>query len=61
MSVLENVALGAHVCAGKGALRSLARLDRDEERCLMHEAATQIERVGVAVETHRLTGSLSIG
>jgi branched-chain amino acid transport system permease protein len=61
MSVLENVALGAHLRARKGALWSLARLDRDEERCLLNEAALQIERVGLAAEMYRPVGSLSLG
>jgi branched-chain amino acid transport system permease protein len=61
MSVLDNVALGAHLRGRKGALSSLARLDRAEERRLLNEAATQIERIGLAEQMHRPAGSLSLG
>mgnify|MGYP000989607610 CR=1 FL=1 len=61
MSVLENVALGAHLRGSKGALSSIARLDRGEEARLLHEAATQIERIGLAAEMHRPAGSLALG
>lgn len=61
MSVLENVALGAHLRGSKGALSSIARLDRAEEARLLHEAANQIERIGLAAEMHRPAGSLALG
>jgi branched-chain amino acid transport system permease protein len=61
MSVLDNVALGAHLRGRKDALSSLARLDRAEERRLLNEAATQIERIGLADHMHRPAGSLSLG
>jgi branched-chain amino acid transport system permease protein len=61
MSVLDNVALGAHLRGTSGALASLARLDRDEERRLLNEAATQIERMGLGEHMHRPAGSLSLG
>ena len=61
MTVLENVALGAHLRGGKGTLASIARLDRAEERRLLDEAATQIERIGLAEHMHRPCGSLSLG
>ncbi|KAB2915290.1 MAG: branched-chain amino acid ABC transporter ATP-binding protein/permease [Hyphomicrobiaceae bacterium] len=61
MSVLDNVALGAHLRGSKGSLASLARLDRAEERRLLNEAATQIERIGLAEQMHRPAGSLSLG
>jgi branched-chain amino acid transport system permease protein len=61
MSVLENVALGAHLRGTNGTFRSLARLDRAEEARLLHEAARQIERMGLAQVMHRPAGSLSLG
>ena len=61
MSVLENVALGAHLRGRKGAVASLARLDRAEEARLTNEAARQIERMGLAQHMHRPAGSLSLG
>ena len=61
MSVLENVALGAHLRGRKGAASSILRLDRAEEARLMDEAARQIERMGLAAHMHRPAGSLSLG
>jgi branched-chain amino acid transport system permease protein len=61
MSVLENVALGAHLRGSKGTLSSVLRLDRREEARLLDEAAKQIERMGLARHMHRPAGSLSLG
>ncbi|RTL60526.1 MAG: branched-chain amino acid ABC transporter ATP-binding protein/permease [Hyphomicrobiales bacterium] len=61
MTVLENVALGAHLRGSKGAVSSLLRLDRAEERKLLHEAALQIERVGLKTEMYKAAGSLALG
>lgn len=61
MSVLENVALGAHLRGGAGPLRSILRLDRDEEARLLAEAARQITRVGLAEHMHKPAGSLALG
>lgn len=61
MSVLENVALGAHMRAKAGVLRAMLRLDREEEASLMREAARQIERVGLAEHMYRPAGSLALG
>ena len=61
MSVLENVALGAHLRGAAGALSALLRLDRREEAGLFAEAARQLERVGLAAEAARPADSLSLG
>ena len=61
MSVLENVALGAHLRGTRGTFSSVARLDRGEEARLLNEAARQIERMGLAPHMHRPAGSLSLG
>ncbi len=61
MSVLENVALGAHLRGSKGAVSSILRLDRVEEARLVNEAARQIERMGLAQVMHRPARSLSLG
>lgn len=61
MSVLENVALGAHLRGSKGTFASVARIDRAEEARLLNEAARQIERMGLAQVMHRPAGSLSLG
>jgi ABC-type branched-subunit amino acid transport system ATPase component/ABC-type branched-subunit amino acid transport system permease subunit len=61
MSVLENVALGAHLRGSKGTASSILRLDRAEEARLLNEAAKQIERIGLGPHMHRPAGSLSLG
>ncbi len=61
MSVLENVALGAHLRGLAGALRALLRLDRAEEAGLLAEAARQLDRVGLAEHADRPADSLALG
>ena len=61
MSVLENVAIGAHLRSDKGVLSSAWRLDRAEEARILKEAARQIERVGLAEYMYEEAGSLALG
>jgi branched-chain amino acid transport system permease protein len=61
MTVLENVAIGAHLRGHSGAIASMLRLDRADEAKLLAEAARQIERVGLADQIDQLAGSLSLG
>ena len=61
MSVLENVALGAHLRGQAGMVRAMLRLDRDEEARLLGEAARQLERVGLGADAHKPAGSLALG
>jgi branched-chain amino acid transport system permease protein len=61
MTVLENVALGAHLRGSAGAASAMLRLDRAEERRLMREAALQLERIGMAGSMHELAGNLALG
>jgi len=61
MSVLENVAIGAHLRGRSGALKSMLRLDRADEARLLAEAARQIERVGLTDQIDQPAGSLSLG
>ena len=61
MTVLENVAIGAHLRGNSGAISSMLRLDRADEAKLLAEAARQIERVGLADQIDQLAGSLSLG
>ncbi len=61
MTVLENVAIGAHLRARVGALSSLFRLDRAREAEIIAEAARQIARVGLAEHMHKPAGSLALG
>ena len=61
MTVLENVAIGAHLRGHSGPLASMFRLDRADEARLLAEAARQIERVGLSDQIDALAGSLSLG
>ena len=61
MSVLENVALGAHLRGSKGVLAAALRLDRAEEARLLAEARRQLERVGLGDYLYVEAGSLALG
>ncbi len=61
MSVLDNVALGAHLRLRPGPLAAMLRLDRAAEARLLAEAAQQIERVGLAGVMHQRADSLALG
>jgi branched-chain amino acid transport system permease protein len=61
MTVLENVAIGAHLRGAAGPLASMFRLDRADEARLLAEAARQIARVGLAEQMDQPAGSLSLG
>lgn len=61
MTVLENVAIGAHLRGRASAIASMLRLDRADEAKLLAEAARQIERVGLGAQMHQLAGSLALG
>ncbi|ATF85937.1 ABC transporter permease subunit [Burkholderia gladioli] len=61
MTVLENVALGAHLRGSTGIWRSIARLNAREEGRLLAEAAAQIRRVGLEAQMHEEAGSLALG
>ena len=61
MTVLENVAIGAHLRGHSGALASMFRFDRADEARLLAEATRQIERVGLGDQINQLAGSLSLG
>jgi branched-chain amino acid transport system permease protein len=61
LSVLENVALGAQLRGRCGALASMLRLDRFEERQLLAEAARQLDRIGMSEFLHTPAGNLAMG
>jgi len=61
MTVLENVAIGAHLRGGRGVAAALLRLDRTEERQLFLEAEIQLRRVGMGDALHELAGNLPLG
>jgi len=60
-SVVENVALGAHLRARRGWIAAMLRLDRAEEAALMAEARRQIERCGLGAHADTPAASLSLG
>ena len=61
MTVVENVAIGAHLRGKRGVLAAAWRLDRTEEARLMAEAAHQVERVGLKAHMFDEAGSLALG
>jgi len=61
MSLLDNVALGAHARARAGVLRAGLRLDRREEAQILADAHYQLERIGLAGRAHEPAGSLPLG
>ncbi|WP_052420962.1 branched-chain amino acid ABC transporter ATP-binding protein/permease [Paraburkholderia ferrariae] len=61
MTVLENVAIGAHLRGHAGVLRSVAKLNVAEEGRLMSEAAKQLRRVGLEQHMYEEAGSLALG
>jgi branched-chain amino acid transport system permease protein len=61
MSVIENVALGAHLLGRAGPLRAILRLDRAEEALLFANAKRQLDRVGLADVAFKPAGALALG
>ena len=61
MSVLENVAIGAHLRGTKGVISAALRLERAEEAMLLAEALRQLERVGLGGSVYEQAGSLPLG
>ena len=61
MSVLDNAALGAHLRGNRGVVAASLRANREEEARLRHEAARQLERVGLGEHLHEQAGSLPLG
>jgi branched-chain amino acid transport system permease protein len=61
MSVIENVALGAHLRGSAGLLRSILDLDRAEEALLFANAQRQLDRVGLTEVAFKPAGTLALG
>jgi branched-chain amino acid transport system permease protein len=65
MTVLENVAIGAHLRGTHGDVAGLAtsilRLNGGEEQSLLFESAKQLERVGLGGMLYEEAGSLALG
>jgi len=61
MTVLENVALGAHMRADVGVVAGALHSERSKEARLLHEAATQLRRVGLGDYLYEQAGNLALG
>lgn len=65
MTVLENVALGAHLRSKQGfamnAFSAMFRLDRAEEKAILNEAVRALEQVGLQHLMHEKAGNLALG
>jgi branched-chain amino acid transport system permease protein len=61
MSVLENVAIGAHLRGQQGVAAAAVHAERAEEGRLLAEAAWQIKRVGLGEHLFESAGSLALG
>jgi branched-chain amino acid transport system permease protein len=61
MTVLENVALGAHLRGRQDVVAAMTRLNHDEERQLLREAQRQLERIGMGAHLHEQAGNLAMG
>lgn len=61
MSVIENVALGAHLRTNVGVIEGTLHLDRAREAQLLHEAAIQLKRVGLGDYLYEQAGNLALG
>ncbi len=65
MTVLENVALGAHLRGAygdfAGIAASIVRANRAEEKVLLFEASQQLERVGLGHMLYEEAGNLALG
>jgi ABC-type branched-subunit amino acid transport system ATPase component/ABC-type branched-subunit amino acid transport system permease subunit len=61
MSVLENVAVGAHHRTHAGALASMFRLDRRQDELLLREAQSQLMEVDLAADADVAAGNLPLG
>ncbi|HUH41246.1 MAG TPA: ABC transporter ATP-binding protein, partial [Castellaniella sp.] len=61
MTVLENVALGAHLRSDAGVIAAALRTERASEASLLREAVDQLHRVGLADHMYELAGNLPLG
>lgn len=61
MTVLENVAIGAHTRGRRGVFAAALHVERSEEKQLLAEAALQLERVGLGEQMSEQAGALSLG
>ena len=60
-SVLENIAIGAHLSGRAGLLHSMLRLDRKEEAAVLCDARAQAVRLGLGDVLDMPAGDLPLG
>ena len=61
MTVLEDVALVAHLRGRSGVVSAMLRFDRTQERQLLKDAEKQLRRIGMHASMHELAGKLALG
>lgn len=61
MTLLDNVALGAHGRTSCGLVAAGLGLDKREEAQIFQEARTQLARIGLGGREHELAGALPLG
>lgn len=61
MSVLDNVAIGAHLRGHSGSVSAMLHLERRENERLRAEAVRQLQRVGLGEHLHEAAGNLALG
>ncbi len=61
MSVISNVAIGAHQRGQRGLVAGSLRLDREEESAIFAEAGRQLDRVGLSGQAEFSAGQLALG
>jgi branched-chain amino acid transport system permease protein len=61
MTVIENVAIGAHLRRHVGVASAALHIERKDEAELLHEAAKQLQRVGLGDYLYEQAGNLALG
>jgi branched-chain amino acid transport system permease protein len=61
MSVLDNVAIGAHSRSKGEVFSAILRRNRGEEKSIMAEAERQLQRVGLGDWMHEQAANLPMG
>lgn len=61
MTVLDNVALGAHLRANVGVVSATLHTDRRTEASILQEAAHALKRVGLEAHMYTEAGNLALG
>lgn len=61
MSVIDNVAIGAHARGHSGVIGAILRRNREEEKAILAEAERQLLRVGLGDRIHEQAANLPMG